>query len=464
MKVGNQIKISFVYFYGRLYAQTYNADSLIKKSEVHIVTSLSQFEAALEATANEIGFDGMYAELLYHSESTPLKKFTIPEMNSKDFQQVLNRRVNMEWEGSEAPAYSYTLQKDPKSGQECLLYMLPQKIQNSFIGFCKNRKIVPTRLYTVGALSPLLAKKYGANKCAILVFNLGHKTILIGAENHRFLVIREISCSLSLGAEEEERLAKELYRTQLFIKQQFGQIPQKVVFFSEEYEKAFKKINEVISDQLVIGHKSFSWQKWMVKNPIDSSENLLPKEVVEKRKMVRRARWLSAVNLIFLLISSFIYWEMNFLIKRTEQTLQKLLQEKGQLKLEVEENALIEQQLELYKNKDRSMLVNRNTKAPVPVWMAQNFSKWVPESLLVSKLNIDAIDGDWRMLIEGRGPRHAIRSAVYLESLVSNFDNNLINWNMEVSWEKRWMETLSFGESESADGISREFKLEGVIR
>ena len=457
----NNTKIVFYIFQG--YVRGIVLEGLKEQRSTDFYKIDEDVNNLLLKISDELEFQGASSELLYLADAPHLHRFDFPGVSKKDFKHILENKVKSEVHDNSM--YGFSVQNSKKENlNECLIHVIPQQIQIDFLEYSKQRSLDVQRIFTLSGLFSTLAKNFGKTKDGVtLVFKIRNKVLLLSLGNSEVHVVREIFFDVNED-NERERLLKEIQRTHLFIKQQYGFIPPKIIFFGKDLRDMATYCIDSIEETVELSAKNFSWYYWLNKMPLDSTENILPKDYLNKAKRLKRSRILSLINLTFLLITTITFWSIDRLVINTKNELSELNRDGRVSNLEMLEENLLRRLSEIEIENKVIKTKGEYTMGPLPGIILEGITTSISDSVVLNEHKMSSENGRWNIKLNGFGPRHALSSSKELENFTRLNFEGFSNYNLSVDWKQYWIETLKRGDTKIPEGLVRKFEIKGVAQ
>ncbi|MBI4667060.1 MAG: hypothetical protein HY751_11705 [Nitrospinae bacterium] len=428
------------------------------------VTDQHSLGRAITQAVSALSYKGIYISFVMEDEAMDHLFIQAPELSAKDLKIFLARKVVQEKPGANL-LHSYTKAKSPKGGLAILAYTLEKDFLTGLLFACEELKLTPLQIYPIG---PVMARqltklKMEPNEMVGLVTATADKlALVVGKADGSVLFERFLDYDESEGAD-LARTGRELNRSILFAKQQFGAAADRVLFFgdftADFIEQVSAQIDVPSQPAQVEMHKGF-WIGEALRIPPHNESNLVPRDV-QRRPM--RAKMLKATAAMVVGIWIVCLGAMGFIeymIVASKKTL-------GQARLmaagaDEEEKVWRARVGEYLDQKNSLALFNQSRIHPAPGWIASHMGVTTPEGLALTKLVVEMENGGWSVKIEGVTEKSHSETAVDLKNMEESLAHGPYHMKITKSWRDKWIEDLKKGVG--GPGAKRQFQISGVVK
>lgn len=458
---------------GRLHARVFEQEKVVASWDYpDPVAGLQGLEEVLEEMGSVLEFHGGTVVVAISSSQVAHHSLKIPPMGEQDLLAYLGRKARIESTGADRPCWGWRpLRESLKGENSVLLQVLPEAMVDVFLRFCDRRGHEIELIVPVSGSLLLAAAK--------LPIPQGSWVLMAGeAENATTVVLVQPSGDLALVRElpygwsdgvSLERVGRELHRSLLFAKQQFGVVAQEVWLLgsrTEECVEPMSKLLDVPVRSRSTEDPPAQWLEPLVDAPWTLPDNLVP----ESRRKLRRARkWLVAgVTLLLAMVVAVVsLWSLSFRKQRA------LTQDVGRMSLETRTATLLKERTELeavLAQRDalasQVALLDSACKRPLPGWLHGWLGRNLPDGLTLSRTSVglDSIGGFWKVELVGAGPRDPVAAASIFKQFEHRIDSSVPGWRTVVPTKERWHREILTGSNLAADTAGIAFRIEGVLR
>ncbi|MBK9578403.1 MAG: hypothetical protein IPK50_10985 [Fibrobacterota bacterium] len=457
---------------GRLHARVFDEGKVVAGWDYpDPVAGLQGLEEVLEEMGSVLEFHGGTVVVAISSSQVAHHSLKIPPMGEPDLLAYLGRKARIESAGADRPCWGWRpLRESLKGEKSVLLQVLPEAMVDVFLRFCDRRGHEIELILPVSGSLLLAASK--------LPIPPGSWVLMAGeAENATTVVLVQPSGDLALVRElpygwsdgvSLERVGRELHRSLLFAKQQFGVVAQEVWLLgsrTEECVEPMSKLLDVPVKARSTEDPPAQWLEPLVDAPWTLPDNLVP----ESRRKLRRARkWLIAGVVAILLVDVGVgsLWTLS------HRRQKGLSEEVGRMALETRTAALLNERAELEKvlaQRDALILqtshLDSACKRPLAGWLHGWLGRNLPPEMALSRTSIglDSSDGRWKVELVGAGPRDPVEAAAVFGKLQGRIDSLVPGWKTVVPWTEKWHAEVLDGSNLAADTAGCTFRVEGVV-
>lgn len=429
------------------------------------VNSIEEIREVLKEVVHATDSSGCYASIVLNHDLLRHKTIEVPPMSSKDIKIYLTRKVNQLKEFDEEAAFSYTRTSTKEKARVSINY-IPLSFLNELKQACTDAGVF---LMQITPFLRVRQKQFQElsidnNEAAIIIVKMYDKvSLLIGKNDGSIFSDRRLKADMK-NDEDIERVAKEVKRSILYNKQQFG---ERVVLakisehFSENVFQCFNKNLNIQVDWLPPKPRRFYWNSELLKISFSDKANLL----LEKSRneiMVGKYSGPAVVLVLVFLVGTILSSAVIEYLLYKERKL--LAENKPQLiELRNSKKLLQERKAKLDQFRYKVKVINEERLPPVPGWFLGYLCNKVPDGLILTKAQVLYKENrTWDVLIEGITENGNRTMTNKLRLLCSNLQNGPFKIQVNNNWYENWVKQLRGGVI-SDNGTSR-FSVSGEIQ
>lgn len=436
------------------------------------IAGLQGLEEVLEEMGSVLEFHGGTVVVTISSSQVVHHSLKVPPMADKDLLAYLGRKARIESEGSDRPCWGWRpLRESLKGENSVLLQVLPEAMVDVFLRFCDKRGHEIELVLPVSGSLLLAASKLPVPQDSwVLLAGEAENatTVVLVQPSGDLALVRELPYGWSDGVS-LERVGRELHRSLLFAKQQFGVVAQQVWLLgarTEECVEPMSKLVDIPVKALSTEDSSAQWLAPLVDAPWTVPDNLVPEK---RRKMRTTRKWLMAGMLALLLVDASVasVWAIS---RRKERALSA---EVGRVALESRTAALLKErdtiQAELARREAlvlQASHLDSSCRRPLPGWLHGWLGRNLPEeiSLARTSVGLDSMNGRWNILLEGFGPQDPVAAAQVFQSFQTEIESRIPGWKTSTPWTVRWHDQILTGSNLVADTVGYRLRIQGEVR
>ncbi len=429
------------------------------------VTTLDDIAAALDRAIVATGFTGKLVTFLYEGEEIEHSFVTTPPMETKDLRLFLGRKAEQEKQFEGRAAFSYTLTASPKGGHIVLLTLSPRTFVDGLTEICRVRGLFIQKLIPASAVMGHLMSQlgYAADNVIGLVAEVGGRlSLLVGKGNGALMFDRHFNYNWRID-KDAERIGREIERSLLFAKQQFGQSPEAVIFIGDYGDSFEERMKSLITLPIVIGEHQTYEHYWLTEARQirrTHASNLIPANVRFESTRHATTKVVTVMVALFWIGAIGAAGLVEALIAKSESDAKR---QGGEVaRLQEEKAHWLDARAELER---RKRVVDRiaSPPPPAPAWFLGYLGDAVPEGIALSDVAITRQDDRWNVTLNGIVllPPHEVAPA--LASLEKGLVEGPYRLAVEGSWREGWLKDLSTGGAASP-GRRFTFEMKGGFR
>lgn len=424
-----------------------------------------EIREALKEAVKTTDSRGNYARIIIDHGQMRHKTIDLPPMNSKDLHTYIVRKVDQLKEFNEEAAFCYT-KASTKNRVFVSINYIPMSFIKELMQACMDAGLYLTQLIP---LSRVRSRQFCElpiieDELAALVVNMfDNVSLVIG--NKEGLIFSERRLKAVIEDDEDiERIVKEVNRSILYNKQQFGQRITAVKLSERFGEKFFQYLNKNlnISVEWLPESPRFFWNKEVLSISFDDGGNLLARNVRSEMKIRKntKAAALMVIALWIGVISTSIGVE--YLIYK-ERQLHFPTPAKSQIKeLQNTKDELGKRAKKLNQLSYAVKVLEEERLPPVPGWFLGHLCNELPNGLVLTKARIQYKEDKWEVLIEGISTNENRVEAKKLKMFSHNLQNGPFQLQVKKSWYEDWLKQLR--EGNKGNDRTKKFSIGGMIR
>ncbi len=428
------------------------------------VYNIDQIREALKEAVSFTGSKGCSASIILDHDQLRHKAIDIPPMNSRDTHDYIARKVNQikEFDGEAAFSYKKTSRKNK---EHVSINFIPLSFIDDLEQACMDASvflmlIVPFLRVREQQFSEL---SIGKDEVAAIVVSMYDKvSLLIGKNDGSIFSDRHLKANIN-KYEDIERIAKEIQRSILYNKQQFGESAVLVKLsehFSEDVYQCFTKHLDIPIGWLPPRPRRFYWNNELLSIPFNDKSNLIVRKYRDEI-IIKKFTKVAVVLVIALWIVSISSSAVIEILLFKER--KKLADIRPQsIKLLNTREVLLKRKAMINEFRHAAKKLEEERMPPVPGWLLGYLCNEVPNGLVLTKAQILSKDYTWDVLIDGFSKNGNRVMMENLKELRNNLQNGPFKMHVNKDWYKGWLKKLKIG-TVSDRGVSR-FSINGVIR
>lgn len=429
------------------------------------VDSLEEIREVFKEVVRATDSSGCYASIVLNHDLLRHKTIEIPPMNSKDIKIYLSRKVDQFKEFNGEAAFSYT-KTSTKDKVRVSINYIPLSFVNDLKQACMDAcvflmQIMPFLRVREQQFQEL---SIGENEAAIIVVNMYDKvSLLIGKNDGSIFSDRRLKADMESDGD-IERVAKEVKRSILYNKQQFGErvvLAKLSAHFSENVFQCFKKNLDIPVEWLPPKPHRFYWNGELLNIPFSDKANLLLGNS-RNEVMIRKYRRPAVVLALIILLGSVLTSAgIEYLLYKERELLTEI---KPQIiELRNSRRLLLERKAQLDRLRYNAKVMNDERLPPVPGWFLGYLCNKMPNGLILTKTQVlHRENTTWEVLIEGISENGNGTMTEKLRLLCNNLQNGPFKMRVNNDWYEDWVKQLRGG-AINDNGMNR-FSVSGVIQ
>lgn len=437
------------------------------------LAGLDGLQEALNQVPEQTGFHGESVVIVIASSQMEHQTVKHPPMRERDLEAFLSRKVrHAAVEGGRQAWSWHMLHSVGKTENQVALHLLPLQLVHVFLGFCRSRnyqvdQVVPlaSALGWSTRSLPLQTGQWG-----LVAADMGSATTLVIADPEgRLALVRELSFGLT-DSDSNDRLSKEMNRSILFAKQQFGIAVSGVWISSMSHAETnpfpARSISDVPVSRLPSADPPAFWLQPLIGLQPDIHDNMVPRPM---RRLNERRRHLElafsvaiAVHIFFAIVMS----SMKFLGDRSQARLEGSHVDRRMEELHAEKNQLETRVTEIGNLKDQAEGIDATAWSARPGWLLGWIASSIPDELRLTIATIERLpdSATWNVRLQGVAPRDALAASLALRRFQTGLQHDEPKLAISKSWETQWLSNLKSGATWDLDTLGKPFVIEGTLR
>ncbi len=427
--------------------------------------NLEEIREAVKAAVRATGASGDYVSIALDHDMLRRKTVDIPPMSSRDLHAYVARKVDQIKEFEEEAAFSY-VKESVKGKMFVSINYLPLSFVIDLKQICTDAGLFLMQITPFLRVIALQFRELtiGENDAAIIVAKMFDKiSLFIGKSKGSVFSHRGLKADMT-KEEDIERIVKEIKRSVLYNKQQYGERVVLVKLSEDFSEAVFHYLEEDLDIPVVWLPKTqrFFWNRELLHIPFKDGSNMLFKKFryeITIRKFTRIAVIMVLATWIIPILSSVVieyllYKEREVVAINNLQTV-KLLKSK---------ELLLGRKAELEQLNLNAKILKEERMKPVPGWFLGYLCNEVPEGLILTKTQVlhNEHERTWEIIIEGYSAKGNKTMTKKLRALCNNLRNGPFHMRINKDWYEDWLTQLKKGVT-SDRGMSR-FSISGFIQ
>jgi hypothetical protein len=426
------------------------------------VDSYEEIRDAFKEAVRATDSGGSYASIVLNHDLLRHKTIEIPPMNSKNTRLYLTRKVNQIKEFNEEAAFSYTKTSTRDKTHVSINYV-PLSFVNDLKQACMDANVFLMQILPFIRVREQQFRGLSIDKdeAAMIIVKMYDKvSLLIG--NSYGVVFSDRRLNVEAETDEDiERIVKEIKRSILYYKQQFG---ERVVLarLSEQFSKNvfeyFKKNLDIQVDWMPPKPRRFYWNSELLNISFNDKANMLLGRFRNEIMIRKYTRPAVVLVLVFLVGSISASAVIEYLLYQKRKLLADIKPQV--IELRNSKRSLLERKEKLDRLRYTVNVMNDNRVPPVPGWFLGYLCSKVPDGLVLTKTQVSHRENTWEVLIEGITENRAVTEKLRL--LCNTLQNGPYKMRVNNDWYKNWLKQLRDG-AVNDSGMSR-FSVSGVIQ
>jgi len=437
------------------------------------LAGLDGLQEALEQVPEQTGFHGESVVIVIASSQLEHQTVKHPPMRERDLEAFLSRKVrHAALEGSRQAWSWHQLHASSKAEHQVALHLLPLQLVHVFLDFCRVRN------YQVDQVVPLAsALGWSARdlplepgQWGLVAAEMGSATTLVIADQGgKLALVRELSFGLT-DSDSIDRLSKELNRSILFAKQQFGIAVSGLWIAGSIDASTAPVLARAIPDahfaDLPTTDPPAFWLKQLVGLDPDIHDNMVPRSL---RRLNERRRHLEAAFSVAVAIHIafvFLLLGLTLISNRSQASLRGSHLDRRMDALHAEKAELESRYSEIAVLQEQSRTIATYDWKAKPGWLLGWIALNIPDELRLTVANIERpVDSStWQVRLQGIAPRDAAVASNALRAFQDQLQHGDPKLEISRSWDDQWRSNLRSGATWDLDSSGKPFLIEGSLR
>ena len=429
------------------------------------VEDVESFKKALGEAVSNLKYTGKFISFVIEDEKLEHVFVQSPTLSKKDMRAFLERRVDQEKTFEGPAAYSYSTADSPKGGSAIILNVMEKAYLKGMMDTCFEMGLNPFQMFPLVTVVGKKAHKLlaSAEEIGAVVAQAGGRLALVIARGDGSILFERFLNYEPSRPEDFERTGRELNRSILFAKQQFGVAAASVHFigdFPDEFVQAIVgqvdlPLNRaepeagpahIVADGLRI--------------PARDVSNLVPHDVQTKPRRDMLVK-ISAVMIAILWLSSvavgaFLEWAIQ--------------SKRGDLANAQDRFNVVAKDHDVWESKAirfaliKTSIANfrKERKPPVPGWLLSWLGEATPDGLILKKVSAQREGAGWAIRIEGISEKEHSQAAEDLKLFEAALTAPPYYMTVTSGWREKWLDELMKGAA--AENSKSEFIIAGMVK
>lgn len=456
--ISTRYAISWVYGEFKI-VRMQNGEAIQSWTSDFIIKDLESLCKAMSEAAKHVDLNhGGDLAIAYEDDNHTHDFLAVPNMNKKDLEKLLNRKVSQNKPFEEDAAWCYHEAQHESEDEGIMLHLLPQQIVDSTIRICQEFYLTPKRLVPLTEVISELVPTYDQdpNHVLIAVALFKERTeIVITMGSGEILFVRELS--YSSDEENLPRLITDINRTIRYSKQRFGVIVNSTWLIGEQSDEVYQKISTEIESSLQFDPKSaapYFWATSVASIQGQTSANFIPllaRKRINRTLFYRIALWIFGITVISAIT---INSSTEYALAKQAINPQKIQASIVTIQQEISHIEDLVQQAEKSK---KELLVLQADAQNLPALFASYLGDFVPEGLIITQSDVQKSNNQWLVTIKGTSSLNITDMVPLLTKLETNLTSSPWNMTINKSWQVSWYEQLKQGAATKSGELGFEF-------
>jgi len=436
------------------------------------VAGIDGFREILEEVPERTGFSGSSVVVVFASSQMEHQLVRIPPMRERDLESFLSRKVRTEAAQKGRQAWSWHVLHEGKGERQVALHLIPLELVHVVLDFCRGRDYQAEQVVPLASALGWSARglPMEPGKWALVVADQGSASTIVAADpGGRLAMVRELAYGFS-DPDSAERLPKELHRSILFAKQQFGIAIDGIWISGAEDGGRTPDLPQAIADvpvrPLDSADPPTTWLAPLADLDPDVHDNMVPRPL---RRLKSRRRRLEISFFVIALLHAVLF--ATFVrMERIATSLEHQIQAAGIHRrladLQQEKLQLSDRLAEIHSLQATAVRLRTGRWDPKPGWLLLWVGGHLPRPLRLDQVLIEKIpdSGAWTASFHGFTPREAVHAARALETFQKDLVQGTPRLSLTRPWQEQWMDNLRTGATWDIDSAGKPFRIEGRLQ
>ncbi len=445
----------------------------IEKGEAHSawecpypVGDIESLRQALTESVNATEYNGKYISFVFEDALCEHQLINTPPMKRKDLRRYITRKASQLKTFAGDAVISFSAAKSPKGGAAVLVNILPKSFMQDLMLACRELDLFPIQLTPLSAIMGRQFKRLPIqnDEIVMIVSESSKKLILaVGKSDGSVLMDRYLVYERET-AMDIDWLGREIQRSVLFSKQQFGIGAQRALMLGDFSDDIIKRLREQVDipiEKSGIVVDPFFWVNESLALSARQDSNFITPGL--QRLAIRHRMFkVAMVALLFLWLGSIASAGMiEVMIRAEKQSLKALEPHYAGIK---EEKAEWDKRYDELNSWKRGIDKVREIRSSPPVagWFIGYLGDALPADLILKKMVIEKDGTGWNVELTGEALKSATLSAAKLKQFENRLQQGPYKVNVTKSWKEQWVDLLRSGSGSMLGG--QEFSLNGRIQ
>ncbi|MDX8411712.1 MAG: hypothetical protein R8K46_07590 [Mariprofundaceae bacterium] len=426
------------------------------------VASAEAFAQALKEAKRQTDFRGRYVSFVVETEEASHAFFKTPPMRRRDLEIFLARKSEQNKPFAEPAVHCFEQTKEP-TGEGVLLHMLPESYFHTIMQACVELGLTPLQWFPPSAVLrrslehlPIADKEV----TLLVVSTAGTATMVFGDGQGALLFARHL---MFHDEHSGERLLREINRSTLYVKQQFGVIVRRGWLAGEVAALAedASSLSEIKLAVLPGKPGGFPWIEQSIAMPVKNESNLIPYEIHDERERLLRVRVSAAAIALLLMASLASTVLIESLLAKQQGVAAAMMQEYSE---QLQERRMLKKRQDDLIGLRHFIRRVEMRKPPLPGWYAGYLADSVPAGMVLDEVAVIYQENGWKVRISGvASGEQAFAWAAQLQRFEQALSGPPYYLNISRGWREGWLKKIR-GEGQLPMTSRMAFSIEGEIR
>ena len=428
------------------------------------VTNINEIREAFKKAVCFTDSKGCSVSIILDHNLLRHNAIDIPPMNSRDTHNYIARKVNQFKEFDGEASFSY--KKTPRRDKEHVsIYYIPLSFIDDLKQACIDAGVFLMSIIPFLRVRELQFRELsiGKDEVAAIVVNMYDKvSLLIGNNDGSIFSDRNLKVDLN-NHEDIERISKEIQRSILYNKQQFGESVVQVNLsehFNDDVFQCLTRNLDIPIGWLPPKPSRFYWNSTLLNISFNDKANLLLRKY-RYETIIRKVTKVAVVFVITLWIASIAALVISEVLLYKERKMLGNIRPQT-IELQASKELLLARKAKIKQFRHAVKTLEEERVPPVPGWFLGYLCNVVPNELILTKTQISHKDNRWEVFIDGFSNNGNRVMMEKVKELRNNLQNGPFKMSDNKNWYKDWLKLLKVG-SVNNSGVSR-FSINGVIR
>lgn len=432
----------------------------------HTIESFEHLGEVLAEAVRETKFPGNRVAFLVEDLSCVHQYHLVPPMKAADMEMYLSRMADQEKTCEGPAAWRYRKAVAGRGRIGFLLDVWPKDHVDQLVRACQEQQLHPMQVFPLSAafMDQILTVGAEPDDVVLLITKAWEKIVFVVATGDGKPLFDRFLMSTEEGGLEPERIGREVTRSLLFTTQQLQQRITQVWLMGEDEYLTAESIQPhvtvpVIQSPIAPDPAYWIWVSLMLAP--NHPSNFIPPEVrkAPQRKLMRKVSAGVMVGLACLSVS-------------TTGVIEGLIDQgqKVSASIEPRTQALMRERddwqaryAEMNEVRAKTEALKAQSQAPIPAWFMSYVATVVPPELILTKVGVRKVEGQWVVEMVGTGGEDFTQNANQLSRLEQELIEGPFHMAVTESWRDAWLGTLRRGVTLNDNRDIRVFAMKGTI-